>query len=130
METRTHRDVRERVPELEELHLPERPDGPGAAAMVAAGVGLFALGLLTVLAEASGAVHDVLARLDFGLGVGPLAGKTTLAVAAWILAWVVLGIAWGGRDVNLKAAFVVGLTLGVLGALGTFPPVFLSFAAE
>jgi hypothetical protein len=32
--------------------------------------------------------------------------------------------------VNLKVWFVYSLVLGILGAIGTFPPIFLSFAPE
>ncbi len=120
----------ERAPELGELGLQDKPDGPAAAAMLAAGIGIFTLGLLTVLSEASVPVHDFLERFEFGRGVGPLAGKTILAVAAWAVSWVILALAWGGRDVNIKAWFTVSISLGILGALGTFPPIFLSFAPE
>jgi len=44
--------------ELADLHLHDKPDGPGAAMMVSAGIGIFALGLLTVLAEASEDIRD------------------------------------------------------------------------
>jgi len=120
---------RETVPEIAELGLAERPDGPGAAAMLAAGIGLFALGLLTVLNEASTTMHDWLESWDLDRGVGPLAGKTTLAVIVWAVSWIVLAIAWRGKDVDLKRWFWVALFLGILGGLGTFPPIFLSFEA-
>lgn len=120
----------ERAPELAGLHLPDKPDGPGAAAMLAAGIGVFVLGLMTVLVEISVPIHDFLERLDFGRGVGPLAGKTTIAVVAWAVSWMVLAAAWRRRDLNLKAWFTVSLMLGILGALGTFPPIFLASAAE
>lgn len=122
----THHDA-ERAPELAELDLPDKPDGPAAAAMVAAGIGIFVLGLLTVLSEASGPIHDFLGDLEFGRGVGPLAGKTTLSVVAWALSWAVLAGLWRTKDLNLKVWFPVGLVLGLLGAVGTFPPVFLLF---
>ena len=51
------------------LHLDERPDGPGAAAMMAAGIGIFVLGLFTLLSEASVPIHDWLESLEFGRGV-------------------------------------------------------------
>jgi hypothetical protein len=118
----------ERAHELVELDLEDKPDGPAAAASLAAGIGLFALGLFTVLSEVSGPIHDWLEAWDFDQGVGPLAGKTTLAVIAWAASWIVLGIALRKRDVNIKAWFLFSLALGILGALGTFPPIFLSFA--
>jgi fluoride ion exporter CrcB/FEX len=125
----THRDDVV-VPELAGLHLPEKADGPGAAAMVAAGVGIFVLGLLTTLAEASEATKAFLERFQLGVGVGPLAGKTTLAVIVWAVVWIVLHIALRRRDVNLQSAFGVGVLLGVLGAIGTFPIFFKLFAVE
>jgi hypothetical protein len=120
----------DQAPELAELGLTDKPDGPAAAAMLAAGIGIFALGLLTVLNEVSEPLHDFLERMEFGRGVGPLAGKTLLAVAAWAVSWVILGVAWRRRDVNLRAWFSVSVILGILGALGTFPPIFLSFAPD
>ena len=124
--TDTHHDA-DRAPELAELDLPDKPDGPAAAAMVAAGIGIFALGLFTVLSEVSEPIHTFLGDLEFGRGVGPLAGKTILAVAAWALSWMILGLLWRKRDLNLKVWFPVGVVLGLLGALGTFPPIFLMF---
>lgn len=123
------RDV-ERAPEIADLGLAPRPDGPAAAAILAAGIGVFALGLLTVLSEASTAMHDWLEAWEFDQGVGPLAGKTTLAVIVWLASWVVLAIPLWRKEVNLKTWFWVAAFLCVLGFLGTFPPFFLSFAAE
>ncbi|HET9723691.1 MAG TPA: hypothetical protein VFR44_07595 [Actinomycetota bacterium] len=122
------RDV-ERAPEITELHLEPRPDGPAAAAMLAAGIGVFALGLLTTLSEASTAMHDWLEAWDFDRGVGPLAGKTTLAVIVWLVAWIVLAIPLWKKEVNLKVWFWASVVLGALGLLGTFPPFFTSFAS-
>jgi hypothetical protein len=125
----THSDD-QRVPELAQLDLPARTDGPAAAAMFAAGIGIFVLGLLVVLSEVSVPIHDFLEWWDFGQGVGPLAGKTTVAVIVWAVSWAILAAVFRGKDVNLKAWFTVSLILGLLGAVGTFPPVFLSFAGE
>jgi hypothetical protein len=118
------------VPELEELHLEPRPDGPGAAVMVAAGTGILVLGVLTVLAEASEAIHDWIESFDFDRGVGPLAGKTILAAGAFFVTWLVLGIAMRGRQVALARWFWFALLLGVIGAVLLFPPVFTAFASE
>jgi len=125
----THSDD-QRVPELAELDLPARPDGPAAAAMLAAGIGISVLGALIVLSEVSVPIHDFLEWWEFGQGVGPLAGKTTVAVIVWAVSWIILAVALRGKDVNLKAWFTVSLILGLLGAIGAFPPVFLSFAPE
>ncbi len=127
-EMRSHDEAT--APELAEFDLPARPDGPGAAAMLAAGIGIFALGLFTTLNEASTALHDWFGKWEFGRGVGPLAGKTTLAVIVWAVAWLALHAAWRKKDVDLRPMFWIGLILGILGAIGTFPPFFTAFAAE
>jgi hypothetical protein len=115
------------APELEGLNLVDKPDGPGAAAMIAAGVGIFTLGLLTTLAVISGSVKTFLLWWEWGQGVGPLAGKSTLAVLAWLISWLILDLLWRKKDVEMKPAFYIGLTLGILGAIGTFPPFFELF---
>jgi len=120
----------EKAPEIAELRLEARPDGPGAAAMLAAAIGVFALGLLTVLAEASVEIHDWLETWEFGQGVGPLAGKTTLAVIVWLVSWGALALGLRGKDVDLKPWIWASAILGILGVLGTFPPIFTAFAAE
>lgn len=127
MTTNIHHDE-QKAAELEELHLSDKPDGPGAAAMLAVGIGIFSLGLLTTLNEVWTALHDWLQSFDMGRGVGPLAGKTTVAVIVWAIAWVVLGVAWRKRDVNIKRLFWLGLFLGLVGVVLMFPPVFLAFA--
>jgi hypothetical protein len=58
--------------------------GKALAAMVAAGVGCAALGVLTTLAELSPGLKNV---LNFYDPVGPLSGKTTVAVIVWLIAW-------------------------------------------
>jgi uncharacterized membrane protein len=125
--TNIHHDE-QKAPELDQLHLSDKPDGPGAAAMLAAGIGIFSLGLLTTLNELSEALHDWLQSFEMGRGVGPLAGKTTVAVIAWLIAWVILGFAWRKRDINIKRVFWIGLVLGLFGVVLMFPPVFLAFA--
>jgi hypothetical protein len=123
----TSHDI-EVAPELKGLDLPDRPDGPGSAAVIAAGIGIFVLGLFTVLSEVSEGIHVFLEDLDFGQGVGPLAGKTILAAAAFFVSWAILGIIWRGKDTDIKRSFWVGLGLGIIGAILTFPPVFTAFA--
>jgi hypothetical protein len=118
------------VPQLAELGLADKPDGPAAAAMLAAGIGIFALGFLTTMAEISEGFKQWLEGFDFVDGVGPLAGKTTLAVIVWAVAWVILGVIWRGKDSDLRRIFAIGLVLGLFGAIGTFPTFFEAFASE
>jgi len=115
------------APELANLNLADKPDGPAAAAIVAAGIGIFVLGLLTTLAVPWTDLKDFLADFQAGRGVGPLAGKTVLTVTAWAVSWGVLHFRWRDKDVDLKRMFSIGVILGILGAVGTFPPFFERF---
>ena len=103
------------------------PDGPLAAVLLAAGIGAFALGLFTTLAEASEAFRE---RLILNEAVGPLSGKTVWATIVFVVAWVVLHVLWRGRDGRLRSATMAFVILTLLGLLGTFPIFFQAFAPE
>jgi hypothetical protein len=105
----------------------DRPTGPAAAAMLAAGIGSLTLGIVTTLAEASTGFHD---WLEWDKDVGPLSGKTIIAVIVFFAAWAVLGVLWRKRDVPLRTVSLVTLVLVALGLLGTFPTFFQAFAPE
>lgn len=124
--TSTQRDV-EVAPELAGLDLDDKPDGPGAAAMLSAGIGIFMLGFFTTGAVISASLKSFLAWWEWGQGVGPLAGKSTLAVIFWLISWLVLHMMWRDKDVDIKKMFYVGLGLGIAGAILTFPPFFELF---
>jgi hypothetical protein len=104
-----------------------KPDGPLAAVLVAAGIGSFALGLFTTLAEASEAFRE---RLILNEAVGPLSGKTVWATVVFVIAWVVLHFMWRERDRMLRSATTAFVVLTLLGLLGTFPIFFQAFAPE
>jgi hypothetical protein len=103
------------------------PDGPLAAVLLAAGIGAFALGLFTTLAEASEAFRE---RLILNEAVGPLSGKTVWATIVFVVAWIVLQYLWRGRDRMLRSATIAFVVLTLLGLLGTFPIFFQAFAPE
>ena len=105
----------------------EKPEGPISAAIIAAGIGAAALGLLTTLAEASDSFSDWLAWTD---DVGPLSGKTILAVAGWLVAWAILHIVLRNRQRGFAPALAIGLVLVAAGLVGTFPTFFQAFAPE
>jgi hypothetical protein len=100
---------------------PSKPTGPAAAALVAAGVGTFVIGLMTSLAAASAGLRNALAWYG---PAGPLSGKTGVGLIAWLLAWIILHSAWRGREANLGRAFMWAIVLIAAGFLLTFPPVF------
>jgi hypothetical protein len=104
-----------------------RTNGQPLAAVVAASIGTFALGALTTLNEMSTAVHDF---LDLYAPVGPLSGKTLVAVAVWALAWIVLGLMWRGKEIDFRKAVIVSAVLIGLGLVGTYPSFFEQFATE
>jgi hypothetical protein len=105
----------------------DRPTGPVAAAVLAAGIGAFVLGLLTTLSEASTDVHDF---LEFDEDVGPLSGKTIIAVVAYAASWAVLHGLWRRQNRPLRPILIATAVLIALGVLGTFPTFFQAFASE
>jgi hypothetical protein len=102
-----------------------KPSGPAAAALVAAGVGVFVTGLLTTLAEVSPALRG---SLNWWNPAGPLSGKTGVGIIVWLVAWVVLHAMYKQRDVALARPLLWTWILIALGFLGTFPPFFEAFA--
>jgi len=128
MSSETHHDANI-SPEIAPLNLADKPDGPGAAMMISAGLGFFTVGLLTILAEASADVSTWLGKWSGNAGVGALAGKTTIASLVYFASLALLWVLWRKKDVNLKTAFYVGLGLGILGAIATYPPFFILFEA-
>jgi hypothetical protein len=112
---------------ISELQEVERPSGPVAAAVLAAGIGIFVLGLLTTLVEASTSVADF---LKWSEDVGPLSGKTILTAVVYFVSWAVLHALWRRQNPNLRPILIVSAVLAVLGIIGTFPTFFEAFAPE
>ena len=110
-----------------------KPNGPAAAAFLAAGIGAFTLGLMVTLAEA---LPDFKKWLDFsanygiGSGVGPLSGKTIIASLTYIAAFALFAFMWRGREVNFGRVLAVAVALLAIGFALTFPPIFAVFTAE
>lgn len=110
-----------------EVHEIERPTGPIAAAVLSVGIGALVLGFLTTVNEASEGVHDF---LEFDEGVGPLSGKTIIAVIAYLASWAILHVVWRRQSPALRPVLIAGAVLIALGVLGTFPSFFQAFAPE
>lgn len=98
--------------------------GPGAAAMLAAGIGSFSVGLFTVLAEISPAIKTFLTWVP---QVGALSGKTGMAMILFLVTWLVLGTALKNSKITYSTATSLTLALVALGVLLTFPPIFRAF---
>jgi hypothetical protein len=109
------------------VELPDRPEGPIAAAVLAGGIGCFVLGLLTTLAEANASFKDWLSWND---DVGPLSGKTGLTVIVWLIVWAILHAVYRGRRFETRRALLIALILVALGVVGTFPTFFQAFTSE
>jgi hypothetical protein len=121
------------------LQTETRPNGPVAAAFLAAGVASFVMGIGVILGAASATINDAIgvdfsAFLQFdknfglGSGVGPLSGKLGLAVIAFVVSWVVFHLWLRGKEVNFRNFFIASLVLVGLGFALTFPPIFVLFA--
>jgi hypothetical protein len=109
-----------------------KPNGPVAAAFIAAGIATATLGLVVIVAEASPAIRSALdfaKNYGLGSGVGPLSGKVAVATLAYAASWVVLHLALRGKELPWSRVLWTTLGLVALGFLLTFPPIFLLFEA-
>jgi hypothetical protein len=95
------------------------PSGPGAAAILAAGVGGLALGVLALAGDAIPAVSHA---LNVWKPTGPLSGVTDAAIAIWLVTWLGLGAVWRRRNVGLGAVAWAAAAMMVAGLLLSFPP--------
>ncbi len=95
-------------------------NGSGAAALLAAGLGAFALSVLAIAGDKSAALK---AWMIFYKPTGPLSGVTTTAIVVWLACWVVLEWRWRGRTIAVGKVCVVAMVLLGMGVLLTFPPI-------
>lgn len=97
---------------------PRLPNGAGAAALLAAGLGAATLAVLSIVADHVPAIRSA---MIFYTPTGPLSGVTTTAVAVWLLCWLLLDLAWKRRSLG-HWPILAGLGLLALGFILTFPP--------
>lgn len=95
------------------------PNGPGAAAILAAGIGSAALGILAFAGDASDAIGKM---LNIYNPTGTLAGVTTLMIIVWLGSWFVLAKLWGTKNVAMGKVNILSFALLAVGFLLTFPP--------
>jgi hypothetical protein len=102
----------------------EPPSGPAAALILAGGIGIFCMGLVTTLGEASTGIADALQWND---RVGPLSGKTLITVIVFAVAWALLTALWRSAKQPLRSITIASAVLIALGLLGSFPTFFQAF---
>jgi hypothetical protein len=103
------------------------PNGEAAAAILAAGIGSLALGIIIPLSEA---IVPLKSALTLNVPVGPLSGKTAFMVVVWLVAWLGLHLAWRGKQVAFGTVIMATIVLVILGLIGSFPPFFELFTAH
>ena len=94
------------------------PNGGALAAVLAAGIGAFALGLFVVANEAG-----IFAAPSLYGPTGGLSGRATFAVVTWLVAWGILHARWRARELAAGRVLRWTLVLVGLGVVMTFPPV-------
>src|SRR6202021_2055136 len=99
---------------------PPLTNGSGAAAILAAGVGTFALAVLACAGDKLAAIKN---SLIFYKPTGPLSGVTTTAILIWLVAWGILEWRWRNSTVGAERICVFSLALLGLALMVTFPPV-------
>ncbi|MER8461737.1 hypothetical protein [Mesorhizobium sp. M1396] len=96
------------------------PTGPGAAAILAAGIGCAAMGIFALAGDAFASLNQF---FTFYKPTGGLSGVSTSAVVVWLVAWFILSRRWGKRNVEMRKIVPISFALLAVGVLLTFPPV-------
>ena len=94
-------------------------NGTGGAAILAAGIGCAALGILSFAGDAWDGIGKA---LNWYNPSGTLSGVTTLAIVAWLVAWFALDRLWREKTVAMAKVNVWSFALLSVGFLLTFPP--------
>jgi hypothetical protein len=95
------------------------PNGPGGAAILAAGIGSAAFGVFALAGDAFAAINRL---FNFYQPSGALSGVSTVAVIVWLAAWYVLARRWANASVPMVKVNVTSFVLLAVGLLLTFPP--------
>ena len=97
----------------------EIPNGPGGAAILAAGIGCATMGILAFAGDASSAIGKA---LNFYNPTGGLSGVTTLTIIVWLVSWFALNCLWRTKTVAMVKVNRAAFALLAVGFLLTFPP--------
>jgi hypothetical protein len=96
------------------------PNGSGAAAILSAGIGAFAIAVLDVTADK---VPSIKSMMNFYRPTGPLSGVTMVSLILWLVCWALLESQWQKKDVAIGRIGAIAVGLLVLSLLLTFPPI-------
>jgi len=96
------------------------PNGAGAAAVLAAGVGSLAVAVFAILADKAAPIKSL---MNFYKPTGPLSGVTTCAIVVWLVVWALLHRRWSWRNVEIGRVTAAAFILLFLSLLLTFPPI-------
>ena len=94
------------------------PNGGALGAVLATGIGAFAMGVFVIANEAGILIAPTL----YGPS-GGLSGRSTFAVVTWLVAWRIFHTRWRNREVAADRVLTWALVLAALGIVMTFPPV-------
>jgi hypothetical protein len=95
------------------------PNGPGGAAILAAGIGCAAMGILAFAGDAWDGIGKA---LNFYNPTGTLSGVTDLAILIWLVSWFVLNRLWHEKTVAMAKVNAAAFALLAVGLVLTFPP--------
>lgn len=102
------------------VEAPVLTNGSGAAAVLSAAVGCFALAVLAIVGDQSAAIRS---GLIWYQPTGPLSGVSTCAILVWLFTWAVLEWRWRAKTVAARRINAVALVLLVVSIVLTFPPI-------
>lgn len=102
---------------METKTLDERTNGMAMAAVLAASIGSFLLGLIVFLSATDWISIPALYQPS-----GGVSGRTTLAVILWGFSWGMLHQRWNGRHISNKRILMLSLILIAASLVLTFPP--------
>lgn len=95
-------------------------NGPGGAAILSAGIGCLAIGVLALIGDGSKRMAGL---FTFYRPTGPLSGVSTLGIAVWLAVWLVLARRWRTKVVAMGRVNLAAFIFLALGLLLTFPPI-------
>ena len=91
------------------------PNGPGAAAILAAGIGCAVLGILAFAGDASKAIGTALNIYTHPTGT--LSGVTTVTIIVWLVVWFALAKIWNTKNVDVGKVSILSFALLAVGFL-------------